>query len=147
MTITKQILVLNGPNLNLLGTREPNLYGNLAWDVIFGNLENLALEQNTKIYFEQSNAEHELINSIHNAKNNNINFILINAGAFTHSSIAIRDALLAVKIPFIEVHISNIYAREKFRHKSFLADIAVGVITGLGVDGYTYALMAAIKVI
>ena len=138
-----KILTLNGPNLNLLGTREPNLYGHTTLSDIKKRLSFLASNNNVEAIFFQSNAEHEIIDAIHNAVNE-IDFILINAGAFTHTSIAIRDALLGVSIPFIEIHISNIYAREDFRKKSYLSDIAFGTINGLGHIGYELAMQAAI---
>lgn len=137
------ILVLNGPNLNLLGTREPEVYGYETLDDIKAVLENQAREAGLSIDFVQSNAEHELIDHVHKAKTDNSSFILINPGAFTHTSIALRDALLGVDIPFIEVHLSNVHAREAFRKKSYLSDVAVGCITGLGALGYSLAFQAA----
>jgi 3-dehydroquinate dehydratase II len=139
------ILVLHGPNLNLLGTREPEIYGATTLTEL-----NLALQQrctDNHHHFQvlQSNAEYELIDRIHDAKKEGINFIIINPAAFTHTSVALRDALAGVAIPFIEVHISNIHAREPFRHHSYLADIACGVICGLGVQGYHLALDAAFQ--
>lgn len=140
------ILLLNGPNLNLLGTREPEKYGSATLAEIVNGLENqaLALALDITLSHLQSNAEHALIDRIHQARGNT-DFILINAAAFTHTSVALRDALLAVQIPFIEIHLSNVYAREPFRHHSYLSDIAVGVICGLGADGYTFALQAAVR--
>lgn len=138
------ILLLNGPNLNLLGTREPEKYGSATLAEIVNGLENQALALDVTLSHLQSNAEHALIERIHQARGNT-DFILINAAAFTHTSVALRDALLAVQIPFIEIHLSNVYAREPFRHHSYLADIAVGVICGLGADGYTFALQAAVR--
>lgn len=138
------ILLLNGPNLNLLGTREPEKYGNATLAEIVNGLENQALALDITLSHLQSNAEHALIDRIHQARGNT-DFILINAAAFTHTSVALRDALLAVQIPFIEIHLSNVYAREPFRHHSYLSDIAVGVICGLGPDGYTFALQAAVR--
>lgn len=138
------ILLLNGPNLNLLGTREPEKYGSATLAEIVNGLENQALALDVTLSHLQSNAEHALIDRIHQARGNT-DFILINAAAFTHTSVALRDALLAVQIPFIEIHLSNVYAREPFRHHSYLADIAVGVICGLGADGYTFALQAAVR--
>lgn len=138
------ILLLNGPNLNLLGTREPEKYGHTTLNDIVTDLSSLAHSLNAELSYFQSNAEHALIDRIHQARGN-IDFILINPAAFTHTSIALRDAFLAVNIPFIEVHISNVHARESFRHRSYLSDIAVGVICGLGVDGYRFALQAAVK--
>ncbi len=137
------ILVLNGPNLNLLGTREPEVYGKQTLVDINTRLLKIAKEAGHHIQFLQSNAEYELIDRIHAARNENINFIIINPGAFTHTSIALRDALLGVCIPFIEVHLSNIHARETFRHHSYLASVAVGSIVGLGAQGYELALQAA----
>ena len=139
------ILVLNGPNLNLLGSREPDVYGTDTLKDIEGRLKSIAKQHDTNISFFQSNSENELINELHDAKKRNINSIIINPGAFTHTSIALRDAFLGVGIPFIEVHISNIYSREEFRKKSFLSDISQGLITGLGVSGYEFALLSIIK--
>ena len=139
------ILVLNGPNLNLLGTREPEVYGTDSLQDIEENLKSISKKHNVNIRFYQSNSENELINELHNAKQENIDAIIINPGAFTHTSIALRDAFLGVDIPFIEVHISNIYRREEFRKKSFLSDISEGLITGLGVSGYEFALLSIIK--
>ena len=136
------ILVINGPNLNLLGQREPERYGKSTLADITASLDKLALELGVSLSHFQSNAEHELIATIQRARNQ-ANFILINAAAYTHTSIALRDALLAVQIPFIEVHLSNIYARESFRQQSYLSDIAVGMIAGLGPVGYECALRAA----
>lgn len=138
------ILLLNGPNLNLLGTREPEKYGSATLAEIVNGLENQALALDITLSHLQSNAEHALIDRIHQARGNT-DFILINAAAFTHTSVALRDALLAVQIPFIEIHLSNVYTREPFRHHSYLSDIAVGVICGLGADGYTFALQAAVR--
>lgn len=139
------ILVLNGPNLNLLGSREPEVYGTDTLKDIEKNLNSIAKEHNVNINFYQSNSENELINKLHAAKVEKIDAIIINPGAFTHTSIALRDAFLGVNIPFIEVHISNIYKREEFRKKSFLSDISEGLITGLGVNGYEFALLSIIK--
>ena len=138
-------LLLNGPNLNLLGEREPELYGKISLDQVVENLSNISDKLGHELSDFQSNAEHELVDQIHKAKDNNIKCIIFNPGAFTHSSIALRDALVGIEIPFIEVHISNIYSREDFRQKSFLSDIAVGVISGLGVEGYDLALKVAIS--
>ncbi len=137
------IFVLNGPNLNQLGHREPHLYGRLSLAEISTELDELALELGHTLDHFQSNAEHELINTIHAAKEQSADFIIINPAAYGHTSIALRDALLVVQIPFIEVHLSNIYAREPFRQHSYLSDIAVGVISGLGAMGYECALRAA----
>jgi len=138
------ILVLNGPNLNLLGVREPGVYGSQTLPAIEASLATRAQGLGHSIAFLQSNAEHALIDRIHLGFREGIDFILINPGAFTHTSIALRDALLATKIPFIEVHLSNVHAREPFRHHSYLSDIAKGVICGLGALGYELALQAAI---
>ena len=138
-------LVLNGPNLNLLGEREPELYGETSLDQVVENLSKISDKSGHELSDFQSNAEHELVDLIHKAKDNNIKCIIFNPGAFTHSSIALRDALAGTEIPFIEVHISNIYSREDFRQKSFLSEIAVGVISGLGVEGYELALKVAIS--
>tara|TARA_R110000824_G_scaffold336_11_gene2460 strand:- start:119425 stop:119862 length:438 start_codon:yes stop_codon:yes gene_type:complete len=139
------ILVLNGPNLNLLGEREPEIYGSQTLDDINDILQAQATTAGHAIAFLQSNAEHEIVNRIHQAKKEGIAFIILNPGAFTHTSIALRDALLGVKIPFIEVHLSNVYAREEFRRHSFLSDIAKGCIVGLGGQGYELALQAACR--
>lgn len=144
MTMKFKVLLLNGPNLNLLGTREPAHYGNQSLDDIVANLSAVALSQHIELEHIQSNAEHELIAAAHQAMGK-VDFIIINPAAFTHTSVALRDALLAVDIPFIEVHLSNVYAREAFRHHSYFSDKAIGVITGLGAQGYEFALMAAAK--
>jgi len=141
------ILVINGPNLNLLGTREPEIYGKESLPDIEKSLENLSKKHNIEIKFIQSNAEHEIIDSIQNAKSEGIKFILINPGPLTHTSIALRDTFLSIQIPFIEIHISNIHKREEFRKKSYLSDISNGVIIGCGARGYEYALHEAIKYI
>lgn len=138
------ILLLNGPNLNLLGTREPSVYGASTLQDVENQLNTAAHDVGAQLSSFQSNAEHLLIDSIHAAKIN-IDGIIINPGAFTHTSIAIRDALLGVNLPFIEVHISNVHKRETFRHHSYFSDIAIGTIVGLGTDGYGYALDALIK--
>lgn len=140
------ILVLNGPNLNLLGTREPEVYGHTSLADIDQELKSAAQALGHSVRCFQSNAEHELIEQIHSANqaaDNRADFIIFNPAAFTHTSIALRDALLGTGIPFIELHISNVHAREDFRHKSWLSDIAVGVICGLGTFGYQLALQAA----
>ena len=137
------ISVLNGPNLNLLGVREPTLYGNKTLQTIQNSLETLALALGHKLAFHQHNAEHQLVELIHQAFYDKVDFIIINPAAFTHTSVAIRDALLATKIPFIEVHLSNVHAREPFRKHSYFSDIAQGVICGLGAKGYELALQAA----
>ena len=138
-----KLLILNGPNLNLLGTREPTLYGSTTLADICRRCEGLALELGHEARCLQSNAEHELIDSIQRSPAEGIAFIVFNPGAYTHTSIALRDALLGVGIPFIEVHLSNVFARERFRHRSYLSDIAIGVISGLGAQGYELALQAA----
>jgi 3-dehydroquinate dehydratase II len=138
------ILVLQGPNLNLLGTREPGIYGAKTLDDIHLELVAQAGAAGHQLQYLQSNAEHVLIDRIHAARGEGVQFILINPAAFTHTSVALRDALLAVSIPFIEVHLSNVHAREAFRHHSYFSDIAVGVICGLGAQGYQLALQAAI---
>ncbi|MGW1443329.1 type II 3-dehydroquinate dehydratase [Serratia rhizosphaerae] len=144
MADKSHILLLNGPNLNLLGTREPEKYGSTTLAEIVNGLENQASALGVALSHLQSNAEHVLIDRIHQARGNT-DFILINPAAFTHTSVALRDALLAVQIPFIEIHLSNVHAREPFRHHSYLSDIAVGVICGLGAEGYTFALQAAVN--
>ncbi|GKX51987.1 type II 3-dehydroquinate dehydratase [Budvicia aquatica] len=144
MTKKTHILLLNGPNLNLLGTREPEKYGHTTLADIVKKLDNETQRLGFEFSHLQSNAEHEIINAIHQARGS-VDFILINPAAFTHTSVAIRDALLAVNIPFIEIHLSNVHAREPFRHHSYLSDIAVGVICGLGADGYDFALQAAAR--
>lgn len=139
------ILVLHGPNLNLLGTREPEVYGSTTLEDVNHVLQQKCISHHHHLQVLQSNAEYELIERIHDAAKEGVNFIIINPAAFTHTSIALRDALAGVSIPFIEIHISNIHAREPFRHQSYLADIACGVICGLGVQGYELALDAAIQ--
>src|SRR5690554_3403527 len=138
-----RILVLHGPNLNLLGTREPGVYGAVTLEQINTRLSEQASQAGYQLDALQSNAEHVLIDRIHAAREDGTRFIIINPAAFTHTSVAIRDALLAVSIPFIEVHLSNVYKREPFRHHSYFSDIAEGVICGLGAEGYTLALQAA----
>lgn len=137
-----QILVLNGPNLNLLGTREPEIYGQETLASIQQRLTAMATDH--QISFFQSNAESALIDRIHQAGADGVAFILINPAALTHTSVALRDALLGVGIPFIEIHLTNLFAREPFRHHSYLSDVAVGVISGLGAHGYELALVAAL---
>ena len=139
-----QIMVLHGPNLNLLGTREPEIYGSATLGDIDSELQALAVSKGVDLTTLQSNAESVLVEAIQNAANDGTDFIVINPAALTHTSVALRDALLAVDLPFIEVHLSNVYAREAFRQKSYLSDIATAVITGLGAAGYQYALSAAI---
>jgi 3-dehydroquinate dehydratase-2 len=138
------ILVLHGPNLNLLGTREPEIYGTTTLDDINGRLTELCQQKGHHLLVLQSNAEYELIERIHDARQEGINFIIFNPAAFTHTSVALRDALTAVAIPFVECHISNVFAREAFRHKSWFSDIAQGVICGFGTKSYELALQAAL---
>ena len=138
-----KLLVLHGPNLNLLGAREPEIYGRETLADINNRLAQRAQTTGHELAWYQSNAEHELIGRIHQARDEQIAFLLINPGAFTHTSIALRDALAAVAIPFIEVHMSNVHAREPFRRHSYLSDLAVGVICGFGSDSYRLALDAA----
>ena len=138
-------LVLHGPNLNLLGTREPGIYGAVTLAQINQKLEQQARDAGHHLMLLQSNAEHELIERIHAARGEGVDFILINPAAFTHTSVALRDALLGVSIPFIEVHLSNVHKREAFRHHSYFSDVAVGVICGLGASGYRLALEAAME--
>ena len=138
-----KLLVLHGPNLNLLGTREPEIYGSDTLADINGRLTKLAKSRRHQIEAMQSNAEHVLIERIHAAKAEAVGYIVFNPGAFTHTSIALRDALLGVGIPFIEVHLSNVHAREDFRQQSYLSDVARGVISGLGAKGYEYAVTFA----
>lgn len=133
------ILLLNGPNLNLLGIREPEVYGYTTLDQIETELERAATDRGATLAFLQSNAEHILIDAIHEARGRH-SAIIFNPGAFTHTSIALRDALIGVSIPFVEVHLSNVFVREPFRHHSYLSDVAQAVISGLGVDGYHLAL-------
>ncbi|WP_419420203.1 type II 3-dehydroquinate dehydratase [Legionella sp. D16C41] len=141
----KKILVLHGPNLNRLGTREPSVYGSTSLADINNHLRKQAADKGWDLSCFQSNSEAALIDAIHQAADAGINHIIINPAAFTHTSIALRDALSAVAIPFFEVHISNIYAREPFRHHSYLSDIAQGVITGFGIRGYLLALQAILE--
>jgi len=140
-----RILILNGPNLNLLGTREPEHYGAVTLDEINAGLKKQAESVGVQLTDFQSNAEHELVGRVQTAPSEEIDFIIINPAALTHTSVGLRDALSAVGIPFIEVHLSNIHAREAFRKESFFSDIAVGVISGLGPVGYELALTAAIR--
>ncbi len=142
MTTKFTVLLLNGPNLNMLGKREPQIYGAQSLTNIVDKLTEQAKGLNIELTHMQSNAEHELIERIHQSFQK-IDFIIINPAAFTHTSVALRDALLSVAIPFIEVHLSNVHAREAFRHHSYLSDIAQGVICGLGIQGYEFALNAA----
>jgi len=138
-----RVLLLNGPNLNLLGTREPTVYGTDTLESIERRAAALAREAGHELIAFQSNAEHELIGRIHAARAEGVGFVIFNPGAFTHTSIALRDALLATALPFIEVHLSNTHGREAFRRQSYFSDIAVGVITGLGAFGYEAAVRAA----
>ena len=139
-----RILVLHGPNLNLLGSREPEVYGHETLEDINAKLKTQASTANISFDAFQTNSEGALIDRIHSAKTDGTGFIVINPGAFTHTSIALRDALLAVAIPFIEIHLSNVHGREPFRQHSYLSDKAVGVICGLGAKGYEFAVAAAI---
>ena len=138
-------LVLHGPNLNLLGTREPDVYGATTLEQINQGLLGQAQAAGHQLCYLQSNAEHVLIERIHAAREENVDCIIINPAAFTHTSVALRDALLAVSIPFFEVHLSNVHKREQFRHHSYFSDVAVGVICGLGANGYRFALDAALE--
>lgn len=140
------ILVIHGPNLNLLGTREPEIYGATTLADINAQLSFQASEQGHNLQAVQSNAEHEIIDRIHSARGKE-DFIIINPGAFTHTSVAIRDAIAASDIPFIEVHLSNVHAREPFRHKSYFSDIAEAVICGCGAAGYGFALSRALSIL
>ena len=142
-----ELLLLNGPNLNLLGTREPEVYGATRLDDIEANCIELAEELGHSLSCYQSNAEHELVNRVQKAATTSTAFILLNPGAFTHTSVALRDALLAVDIPFIEIHLSNTFAREEFRQQSYFSDVAVGCVIGLGAMGYELALHAAAQFI
>jgi len=142
MSAKFRVLVLNGPNLNMLGKREPEIYGSQTLDQIIEKLSITAQKINIDLQHLQSNAEDELIDKIHQSFNS-VDFIIINPAAFTHTSVALRDALLSVNIPFIEVHLSNVHAREAFRKHSYFSDVAMGVICGLGSKGYDYALEAA----
>lgn len=139
------ILVLHGPNLNLLGQREPGVYGNETLDSIHQRLTTQCLQNGHHLLSLQSNAEYELIERIHDARREEVDFILFNPAAFTHTSVSLRDALLAVEIPFIEVHLSNVHAREAFRQHSYFSDIARGVISGFGANSYQLALQAALQ--
>lgn len=140
----KNILLLNGPNLNLLGTREPEIYGGETLAMIEARLVQLAAAGGATLTAFQSNAESDLVDRIQQASRDGVTFIIINPAAYTHTSVAMRDALAAVRIPFIEVHLSNVFAREAFRHKSYFTDIAVGIISGLGAKGYELALTYAL---
>lgn len=142
--MAKNILVLNGPNLNLVGTREPQIYGTMTLADIERDLANVAAARQAGISFFQSNHEGALVDRVQAARGDAVDFIIINAGALTHTSVALRDALAAVAIPFVEVHLSNVHRREGFRHRSYLADLAVGVVAGFGPAGYRYALQHAL---
>ena len=139
-----KILVIHGPNLNLLGSREPELYGSDTLASINQSLVKMAEQRSVRLETFQSNVEGEIVNSIHQAATNQIHYVIINPAAFTHTSVAIRDAFLATKLPFIEVHLSNVFAREEFRSHSYLSDIATGVISGFGKTSYLLAFEAAI---
>ncbi len=139
------LLLLHGPNLNLLGSREPEHYGATSLEQINADLKTRATAANHQLRCLQSNAEHELVEAVHQARRDQVAFIIINPAAFTHTSVALRDALAAVEIPFIEIHLSNVHAREDFRQHSYFSDLAEGVISGLGAYGYTLALQAAIQ--
>ncbi len=143
--MARRILVLHGPNLNLLGTREPEIYGSLTLAQINEGLESLATELGVSLSAWQSNHEGALVDRIQAAAHDGTDFIVINAAAYTHTSVAVRDALAGVAIPFIEVHLSNLYKRETFRHHSYLSDIAIGLISGLGANGYEAALRYAAR--
>lgn len=134
------ILVLHGPNLNLLGTREPEVYGSITLAEIDADLRKMAADAGAMLHTFQSNHEGALIDRVHAARSDGTQFVIINPGALTHTSVALRDALAGVALPFIEVHLSNVHRREPFRHHSYFSDLAVGVIVGLGADGYRYAL-------
>lgn len=141
----KSVLVVHGPNLNLLGVREPAHYGNATLDDINNSLQAQAKQAGVALEAYQSNAEADIVAKIQSLAVNKVDFIIINPAAFTHTSVSIRDAISAVNIPFIEVHLSNVFARESFRHHSYFSDIAVGVISGLGAEGYNAALQFAIN--
>ena len=140
-----EILVINGPNLNLLGAREPELYGTTTLEAINQRLAKQGEAAGHRVSFYQSNAEHELVGRVQQAMKDRAAFVILNPAAFTHTSVALRDALAAAHIPFIEVHLSNVQAREPFRKHSYFSDIAAGVISGLGAQGYELALAAAIE--
>lgn len=141
----KNLLVLHGPNLNLLGTREPDVYGRITLDEINQRLQQLARENGASLHYLQSNAEAALVDRVQLARQDGTDFIIINPAAFTHTSVALRDALAAVAIPFVEIHISNVFAREAFRKESYFSDLAVGVISGLGASGYELAVQFALQ--
>ena len=143
MSQTHRILLLNGPNLNMLGAREPKHYGCISLASIEEKIQTLAIQYNVKVECFQANSEEKLINKIHESFQQ-VDFILINPAAYTHTSVALRDALLAVSIPFVEIHLSNVHKREPFRHHSYFSDVAEGVICGLGAKGYEFAFLFAI---
>ena len=143
MSQTHRILLLNGPNLNMLGAREPKHYGNISLTSIEEKIQTLATQHNVKVECFQANSEEKLINKIHESFQQ-VDFILINPAAYTHTSVALRDALLAVSIPFVEIHLSNVHKREAFRHHSYFSDVAEGIICGLGAKGYEFAFLFAI---
>ncbi len=143
--VQKSVLVMHGPNLNLLGVREPEHYGHATLDSINSHLNTIANAANIQLEAYQSNAEADIVAKIQTLATRKVDFMIINPAAFTHTSVAIRDAISAVSIPFIEVHLSNVFARESFRHHSYFSDIAVGVISGLGAEGYEAALRFAIN--
>ena len=143
MSQTHRILLLNGPNLNMLGAREPKHYGSISLTSIEEKIQTLATQHNVKVECFQANSEEKLINKIHESFKQ-VDFILINPAAYTHTSVALRDALLAVSIPFVEIHLSNVHKRELFRHHSYFSDVAEGVICGLGAKGYEFAFLFAI---
>ncbi len=138
------ILVLHGPNLNLLGEREPEIYGRTTLNDINQQLQQLAKDKGHHLLYVQSNAEYELVERVQDARHEGVNFILINPAAFTHTSVALRDALAAVEIPFIEIHLSNVHAREEFRHHSYLSPVTLGQVIGFGASGYIMALHGAV---
>jgi 3-dehydroquinate dehydratase II len=144
-SFAKNILVLHGPNLNLLGSREPDVYGRVTLNEINERLITLAGKSGASLFCFQSNAEAELVERVQQARADGTQFIIINPAAFTHTSVALRDALAAVAIPFIEVHLSNVFAREAFRKESFFSDLAIGVISGLGAAGYEFAVQFALN--
>ena len=143
----KKILIIHGPNLNLLGQREPDVYGKFTLEDINKKLKDLAKSKNIALEIIQTNSEGEIVDSLHNAQKKEIKAVVMNPGGYTHSSVAIRDAISAVKIPLVEVHISNIYSREEFRHKSLIAPVAVGQIAGFGSNSYLLGLLAAVDLI
>jgi 3-dehydroquinate dehydratase-2 len=142
--VAKHVLLLNGPNLNLLGTREPGRYGSVTLQEIGARLEALAKARGAKLVAFQSNSEAALVERVQHAAQEGVDFILINPAAFTHTSVALRDALAAVRIPFVEIHVSNVHAREAFRRHSYLSELATGVVSGLGANGYDLALAYAL---